>query len=79
MGVYGKPPENAIFPPAALRVSAGVADYTENSSFPYMRPMLTSAFHASEPKAVFLGKIKMDAWKWHGHRGRSQISRQSTA
>ena len=29
------PPENAIFPPAALRVSAVASGYTENSSFPY--------------------------------------------
>ncbi len=31
------PPENAIFPLAALRVSALAAAYTENSSFPYSR------------------------------------------
>ncbi len=31
-----KPPENAIFPPAALRVSAVASRYTENSSFPYV-------------------------------------------
>ena len=31
------PPENAIFPPAALRVSAVVFSYTENSSFRYTR------------------------------------------
>ncbi len=29
------PPENAIFAPAALRVSAVAFSYTENSSFPY--------------------------------------------
>ncbi len=29
------PPENAIFPPAALRVSAMASAYTENSSFRY--------------------------------------------
>ncbi len=29
------PSENAIFPPAALRVSAMAFSYTENSSFPY--------------------------------------------
>ncbi len=29
------PPENTIFPPAALRVSAVASAYTENSSFPY--------------------------------------------
>ena len=29
------PPENAIFPPAGLRVSAMAFSYTENSSFPY--------------------------------------------
>ena len=29
------PPENAISPPAALRVSAVASAYTENSSFPY--------------------------------------------
>ncbi len=29
------PPENTIFPPAALRVSARATAYTENSSFPY--------------------------------------------
>ena len=29
------PPENAIFPPAALRVSTMAPAYTENSSFPY--------------------------------------------
>ncbi len=28
-------PENAIFAPAALRVSAMAFSYTENSSFPY--------------------------------------------
>ena len=33
--VCGKPPENAIFPPAALRVSAGAFSYPENSSFRY--------------------------------------------
>ncbi len=31
----GKPPENPIFPPAALRVSAVAFAYTENSSFPF--------------------------------------------
>ncbi len=31
------PPENAIFPLAALRVSALAAAYTENSSFRYTR------------------------------------------
>ena len=31
------PPENAIFPPVALRVSAVAFSYTENSSFPYIR------------------------------------------
>ncbi len=30
------PPENAIFAPAALRVSAMAFSYTENSSFPYI-------------------------------------------
>ncbi len=30
------PPENAIFPLAALRVSAGPSWYTENSSFRYI-------------------------------------------
>ena len=29
------PPEKAISPPAALRVSAVAFSYTENSSFPY--------------------------------------------
>ena len=29
------PPENTIFTPAALRVSAMAFSYTENSSFPY--------------------------------------------
>ncbi len=29
------PPENIIFPPAALRVSTRASAYTENSSFPY--------------------------------------------
>ncbi len=29
------PPENPIFPPAALRVSAVAFSYTENSWFPY--------------------------------------------
>ena len=29
------PPENPIFAPAALRVSALAFSYTENSSFPY--------------------------------------------
>ncbi len=29
------PPENTIFPPAALRVPAMAFAYTENSSFPY--------------------------------------------
>ncbi|MEE9602933.1 MAG: hypothetical protein V3V75_06485, partial [Thermoguttaceae bacterium] len=29
------PPENDIFPPAALQVSAEPSGYTENSSFPY--------------------------------------------
>ncbi len=29
------PPEDAIFPPAALRVPAMAFSYTENSSFPY--------------------------------------------
>ena len=31
------PPENTIFAPAALRVSARATAYTENSSFPYTR------------------------------------------
>ncbi len=31
------PPENTIFTPAALRVSAVAFSYTENSSFPYTR------------------------------------------
>ncbi len=39
-------PENAIFAPAALRVSAMAFSYTENSSFPYRLPEQTSAFHA---------------------------------
>jgi hypothetical protein len=30
------PPVNAIFPPAARRISAVAFAYTENSSFPYM-------------------------------------------
>ncbi len=34
-GYTENPPENAIFPPAALRVSAMAFSYTENSSFPY--------------------------------------------
>ena len=31
------PPENAIFQPTGLRVSAVAFSYTENSSFPYAR------------------------------------------
>ncbi len=31
------PPEKAISPPAALRVSAVASAYAENSSFPYTR------------------------------------------
>ncbi len=36
------PPENAIFTPAALRVSAVAFSYTENSSFPYTRNLMAS-------------------------------------
>ncbi len=35
-GYAENPLEHAIFPPAALRVSAMASAYTENSSFPYI-------------------------------------------
>ena len=36
-GLRNPPPENPIFPPTALRVSAVTFSYTENSCFPYTR------------------------------------------
>ncbi len=36
-GYAENPLEHVIFPPTALRVSAGASAYTENSSFRYTR------------------------------------------
>ena len=45
------PPENAIFPPAAPRVSAGPSGYTEKGSFPYRGKTVSG----SNPKGEVAG------------------------
>ena len=54
------PPENAIFPPAALRVSALASAYTENSSFPYdggPRRLSGSQVSTEAPKKYITGGV----------------------
>ena len=51
------PPENPIFPPTALWVSAGPSGYTENSSFPYIPNVV-----ALTPAALLLLTPSLMLW-----------------
>ncbi len=46
------PPENTIFAPAALRVSAVAFSYTENSSYPYIPSWALSSRFAGPLKKL---------------------------
>ena len=47
------PPENAVFQPEALRVSAVASRYTENSSFPYTPNVVALPPAALLPLIIF--------------------------
>ncbi len=63
------PPENTIFPPAALRVSARAFGYTEKGSFPYTvsraRPTGLWKSPTVRPRLVLVSERLMDP---SGHR-----------